>query len=189
MRILLFLLTFLSIFSFRLQAQSPKEVQYIRQIYKNISDEIQNCLDAKEDCFWFCNRWTVNTCNRGNWSINGKYEERWNFWYDATPDAWEKNVPEESHLQKIIIDTETSSIVHEEYVFWEGLLVFYFYKWEENGVKAEYRFYFKKNRLVEYAVEQSEDNMTEAVKTKADTPLILENAKKFQKQFIAMMKL
>lgn len=189
MRIFLGLLLFFYLCYTPLYAQQKKEVQYIRQIYKDISEKIENCLTNKETCDLYCNRWTVNVCNRGNWSIDGQHEEKWNFWYDTTPDSWEKNIPEENHLQKIIIDTKATATTHEEYVFSEGDLIFYFYAINEDSLSGAYRFYFKKNRLIEFSSEHGDDNMEEPYKTKSDTQLILENAKKFQKHFVQMAKL
>jgi hypothetical protein len=122
-----------------------EDVDYIRNLYKRVSEQIRLCNES-ETCYLYQNNLNFNTLG-GEWRAVGNYSKKIIFWYTDDPTHCDECGQEGMDVLKKIEIEEISGLYpyHYELLFDKGNLVFYFLRGE-----SEYRYYFRNSTLIRY---------------------------------------
>src|SRR5262245_45572665 len=131
-KLLFFLLLFISTTAF---TQTETE---IRKYYQEINAKITASAEQGYEGSLYQNRWVTNS-NGKAWPAFGLYTDTVDFWYNDTPDHLPAT---ERDPKKTLVKIETDGISshmyrHEEYLFKNGILIFYFCDMKEEGMGIE----------------------------------------------------
>jgi len=123
-------------------AQTEKQIDVIKQIYKQTNEKVAECEENGEYSSTFLSELVVNK-NNGSYPAVGIFKSVFKFYY--TYGDREKN-PYPNRLLKVVIETKRSANYEKyEYVFNEKeQLIFYFEKKED----AEFRIYFSNEKPI-----------------------------------------
>jgi hypothetical protein len=191
MRLILLLATLF--FSLSIFAQTEAD---IRKHSTDVNKKITESIDQGFEGPLYNNQWIANKNGR-SWPAVGYYADTVNFWYDDPPDhlpAAERNP--KNVLLKVHADRKASHLgTHEEYLFKDGKLLFYYSHEGEEGSEWETRVWFNnKGVAFKTAVKangkelSAKDLLTEEFKgLKPSLIAIQANAKKYQDLFIKSM--
>lgn len=188
------LLLLTSFLYFSATAQTEAE---IRKHYQEVNKQIE---DSKQQGFegpLYCNEWVTNK-NGKSWPAVGIYNQTVSFWYDDDPGhlpASERNP--KNVLVKVMLSSRRSSDAqtNEEYLYQDGIPLFYFSFWSEEGNTWETRAWFNnkglmfKSQVKKNGTVLTEKELNEAGNKdlKPAAKNILSAARKFQEQFIQSM--
>jgi hypothetical protein len=130
-------------------------VEKIRAYYNKINGKISSA--QKDKIGMYCNEVVVNKLG-GSWPGVGNYQKRISIWYSDDPVSAGTDRPAD-YLEKVNISGESAGEKFtEEYLFWNGELLFYcfFDSYKENdiGQRDEHRLYFSKGKLLKYDLKQ-----------------------------------
>lgn len=184
-----------------LQAQ-PAGVDSVRAYYAWVNDRIARCGDTSEPdaCPYYCNELRLNSGGR-QWRAVGTFQTLVKFWYTDDP-GFCPDDPECKHaadvLHKITLTANSTYKAYAEYLFRDGNLVFYYYKYSYPGLGSdmdqEHRFYFNAGKLLKYqqtlsatlqkAASVKGNSTTDIVYKQSDWKHILQNAKSYQSLFL-----
>ncbi len=160
------------------------KLKNIRTLYAETNEKIVKSKLPNEEGWGnlYSNELVINS-NNGSWRAVGNYSNKIVFWYTDQPGFQEEqNKSELSVLIKTEINT-TASVgqYHEEYLYDDGKLVFY-YKTSSYGdePKQEWRYYFVEGKLFRYQENQ------ELIKdfSKSGATDVLKKSESLQKLFI-----
>jgi hypothetical protein len=167
------------LFAASIQAQG---VPQIRAVYQEVQAAIALCNETPgEPCGWFVNTLLFNKQSQP-WPVVGILESEQDFWYndDAEGDKY--------HLRKVNIKTSRSNRTENEEYLWgeNGELLFYFFQLStpDEPSAQEFRFYFAKGKLVDYAEKVSEAEKDYQQWKKDDAGLVQKAAEKLNELFL-----
>ena len=160
-------------------------VEKIRAHYIKTNTAITNAIKNKTGLF--CNEIAVNKTG-APWADVGTYQKTTSFWYSTEMQVADAEEPNDL-LEKIMIKTANASEKYaEEYLFYKGELVFYyyitFYKTDAGPQQDEHRIYFNKGKLLKHDVTKGSMDMQPETK-KAIEDDALSGAKKLQQLFLS----
>lgn len=117
-------------------AQTEKQIDAIKQIYKETNEKIAECEENGEYSSTFLSELIVNK-NNGQYPAVGIFNSKFKFYY--TYGDREKN-PYPSRLLKIVMETRRSANIEKyEFLFNEtGQLIFYFEAKNEEEIRVYY---------------------------------------------------
>ncbi len=170
------------------QAYAQEDVQHIRDVYKQVNKRIKECNELEEEydyCGFYKSEVVINANNQP-WRAVGEYQKREAYWHTDDPGMAESmEVDPATMLSKVVAKTESTYQLYEEYLFEEGQLIFYYYKFEyPDKPVEEIRLYFKDNELVSSII-QSEDQEDDDFLERY-TKMVQKNAGKKIQTFINM---
>jgi hypothetical protein len=175
---------FLVFFLLFASTATAQDVKGIRAVYQEVQAAVSICNENPgEPCGYFVNTLTLNRQDQP-WPVVGIFASVQDFWY-------QRNEAEEepSHqLRKVNITTSRSNRTENEEYLWdaEGELIFYFFKLgtPDDAAAQEFRFYFVKGKLVDYAEKVSEAEKDYQQWKKADAADVQEAGKKLHELFL-----
>jgi len=185
--------SFLVIYPGLLLAQTESD---IRLHYTDVNKRITESIEQGFEGPLYNNQWVVNKNDR-SWPAVGIYKEITDCWYDDPPDhlpASERNP--KNVLLKVNISRKSSALLtHEEYLYREGKLLFYYAHEGEEGNEWETRVYFNNKGLAfKTSVKANgkelaaRDLLTAAYRDFKPNPVfIMTEAKKLQDLFVKSM--
>lgn len=182
---LLFLITSIGITLPMNQSGFTDHIQNIKELYQTSKQTIDDCMNSDDpayECTWYSNTHIVNSMSKP-WRAVGNYQKETTFWYDDEPSMAEaQDLSKESVLKFISIDAISTYNQHEEYLFEDGKLVFYYYhfSYDEESTE-EYRFYFNDGKLIKFAQKGSSETPTY---TKYDAEQVQEQAQTLTRSFL-----
>jgi hypothetical protein len=165
----------------------------IRKYYQEVNAKIAESVASGYDGPLYQNRWVTNS-NSKSWPAVGRFSDTVDCWYDDPPDhlpATERDP--KKVLVKVVVNGISSDLYrHEEYLFRNGVLLFYFSDDKEEGMGIETRVWFnskgaaiKKNvRANELEIKPSEPEYKDIA---PNVTRILQRAKKYQDAFVKTM--
>lgn len=165
---------FLSILT-NLTNLTAQDIQHIRKQYSQYTAQISDCQDTGDECSLYCNTQTTNSLNQV-WRGVGEYKSETKFWYDDNPSHCDECGIDGINVLKMVTSETYSSLVsvHEEWLFSEGKLIFYYLKTIDEDTD-EYRHYYEGDTLILYkengismAVREVSEKYLEGVKLKVD---------------------
>ncbi|MBK7561632.1 MAG: hypothetical protein IPI68_08955 [Chitinophagaceae bacterium] len=178
--------------SFFASAQTETE---IRNHYNEINKKITESNELGFEGPLYHNQWVTNKNGR-SWPAVGIYSETTDFWYDDDPNhipASERNP--KIVLQKVNINRKASALTtHEEYLYKNGRLIFYYSHEGEEGNEWETRVYFNTKGMFKSSVKANGKELTAnelATKDykdfKPDPVLLMATGKRYQDLFLKSM--
>lgn len=168
----------------------------IRSHYTDVNKRIMESDSLGFEGPLYKNQWISNQNGR-SWPAVGLYKETADFWYDDPPGhlpASERNP--KNVLLKINIVRQSSHLqTHEEYLFQNGRLLFYFSNEGEEGNEWQTRVYyntsgvaFKTSVKANGKELSNKDFLTEEYRDFKPNPVqIMSQAKKWQELFVKSM--
>ena len=156
-------------------------VEKIRAHYNKVNAAIAASIRQKTSMF--CNEIAVNKTG-AVWANVGAYQKTTAFWYSFADQEDEEPV---ELLEKVTTKTVSASDKYsEEFLFYKGELVFYYYitnyKTDKGPQQDEHRIYFNKGKLLKH--DAAKGNMDIQPETaKAIEEEAVKNAKKLQQLF------
>ena len=144
----IFLITFCLIM---VDLKAQESISLIRAHYKQVTEQISNCSNGDEEsCSLYSNTLTLNSGDLP-WRGVGDFSKEVTFWYDDRPRNCDDCGVKGINVLKMITSRQRSaaSIYYEEWLFDDGVLVFYYLK--TSGEEAdEYRYYYNEEVLIKY---------------------------------------
>jgi hypothetical protein len=185
MKLALLLICFSTVAS----AQTEPE---IRKYYQETNARIEESMEQGFEGPLYHNRWIVNGTGK-SWPAVGRYADTADFWYDQPPDhlpATERD-PKKVLLKVVVNRVSSHYHRHEEYLFKNGLLIFYFANEAEEGHGWETRAWFNAKGVIRTNVRVNELEITakdlEYKDVAPDLTEIRKNAKDYQDLFVKSM--
>lgn len=188
MKIISFLLLLISISS-GLFAQTPPEIQKIRDHYNSVQEQIHHAELNPGESNFYLNELKENVHN-GSWRAIGYYNRTLKFWYDDIPgyicaeEIEEFGGDDACHLQFIVEEVHNGvGGWHAEYLFDNGVLMFAFLT-DEMG---ERRYYWKDGKMIRAQIE--DDIYPTAPKDfQEDAEWTWKAGQKFRQQYISLFQ-
>ena len=171
------------------QAQTETE---IRKFYQETGARIAESIEKGYEGPLYQNRLVTNKTGK-SWPGLGRYADTVDFWYDDPPDHLPAT---ERDPKKVLLKIEVNRVAshyhrHEEYLFKDGLLIFYFSNEAEEGHGWETRVWFNAKGVIRTNVRVNELEITakdpEYSDVAPDLPGIRKNAKDYQDLFARSM--
>ena len=188
--IFVFILTTISISVF---AQTETTIRnHYTEVNKQIAESIEHGFEGP----LYNNQWVTNKNGR-SWPAVGLYTETTDFWYDDDPNhlsAAERNP--KNVLLKVNITRKASHLMtNEEYLYKNGILLFYYCKEGEEGNEWETRMYyntkgilFKSSVTANGKVLTTKDFLTQDYKDfKPNAAATMAKGRKYQDLFVKSM--
>lgn len=156
-------------------------IEKIRAQYTKTNAAIAEAVKQKNTLF--CNEVSVNKTG-AVWANVGAYQKTTTFWYSFEDQEDEEPV---ERLEKVTAKTVSASDKSaEEYLFYKGELVFYYYttwyKTEKGPRQDEHRIYFNQGKLLKHDTVKGNMEIQPETK-KAIEDDALKNAKKIEQLF------
>ena len=165
----------------------------IRKYYQEINAKIAESVASGYEGPLYQNRWVTNS-NGKSWPAVGLFTDTVDCWYDDPPDHLPASQRDPKQvLIKVVVNGISSDLYrHEEFLFKNGVLLFYFSDDKEEGMGIETRVWFnnkgvaiKKNvRANELEIKPNEPEYKDIA---PNVTRILQRAKKFQEAFVKSM--
>lgn len=127
----------------------------IRNHYLDVNKRIQESIEHGFEGSLYCNEWVTNK-NSKSWPAVGIYKETTSFWYDDDPN----HLPAQERdpkmvLLKVVISRKSAALsTHEEFLYKNGRLVFYYSMEGEEGKQWETRIYFNTKGMFKTTVKK-----------------------------------
>ena len=187
----LFLLTYLP---FMVSAQTESE---IRKHYQEVNKQISQSFELGYEGPLYQNQLVVNKTGK-SWPAVGLYADTTNFWYDDDPNHLSiSDRNPKIVLIKVIVSSRRAADVwtREEYLYKNGILLFYYSFWGEEDKANEIRTYFNNNGLMFKSLVQVNGRVLSAKEmatgeytdSKPDPKKIVKEGKRYQDLFVRSM--
>ena len=187
----LFLLTYLP---FMVSAQTESE---IRKHYQEVNKQITQSFELGYEGPLYQNQLVVNKTGK-SWPAVGFYADTTNFWYDDDPNHLSiSDRNPKIVLIKVIVSSRRAADVwtREEYLYKNGILLFYYSFWGEEDKANEIRTYFNNNGLMFKSLVQVNGRVLSAKEmatgeytdSKPDPKKIVKEGKRYQDLFVRSM--
>ena len=159
------------------------DLQTIRSWYKQVNDGIKLCIEKSPECSWYQNELIINKDMLG-WRAVGNYKKTVNFWYDDDPAKCDECGEEGlGVLKKVEVKVDSEYKTWMEFLFKEGKLIFFYYKYERGEEQQQLRFYFREGILIEHKESVQPEGEFPAY-SKKDNQKVLKMAMKYQQLFL-----
>ena len=159
-----------------------QDIQQIRKLYNMYAAQISACESGAEECELYCNTQKTNALNQV-WRGVGAYSSTLKFWYDDSPSNCDECGEDGIYvLKKVVKETVSGQyIIHEEWLFSNGELTFYYLKNNEEQM-IEDRLYLANGKPFLY----SENGVETDLNALSNEYLagLLSKAKNLQKLFL-----
>lgn len=176
MKPLLFLILFLPALATNAQTETQ-----IRAHYQDINKKITESKEQGYEGSLYCNELVVNK-NGKSWPAVGNYSETIEFWYSNNPNHPSVTQNKLQVLQKINVVRKAAALTtHEEYLYKDGKLVFFYSAEGEDGNLWETRLYFNTKGMFKSSVKANGKELTEK-------DFLTEEYKDFKPKSIAVLK-
>ena len=162
-------------FGLTVSAQTEKQIEAIKQIYKATNEKIAESEANGEFADTFLSEMVVNK-NNGSYPAVGTFKTVYKFYY--TYGVREKN-PYPNRLMKVAVETNRAANTEKyEYFFNEKeQLIFYFESKNEGETFYEKRIYFQNEAVIKFLIEDKTQNLTKAETLQAAKNVLAEKRK------------
>ena len=184
-----FLTLFLSGILLSATAQTETE---IRKHYQEVNQQILESKEMGYEGPFYGTRVITNTTGK-SWPAVGRFADTTDFWYDDPPDHLPVSERDPGKvLLKVNIHRVSSHLhIYEEYLFKNGVLLFYYSLQAEEGHGWETRVWFHSKGVLKTSTRVNELEITPADPEYADLVpdinFIRKNARELQESFVKMM--
>lgn len=136
-----------------------EDIKHIRKQYYDIVNQISESRKAGYEGTLYCNTMELNKFGKA-WRAVGHFNEKVEIWYEDDPRHAEEEKPENT-LKMIVVTGESSAFgYYKEFLFEDGILIFAFNKFRNEGNPQEFRYYFKDGKIIK-RVSDEEGSMAE----------------------------
>lgn len=131
------------------------DIDHIRKVYYSTVEEVKNSRSEGFEGSLYCNTMETNKYGK-SWRAVGNYNEKVEFWYSDDPSHQEEDKPAKV-LSMVIVNGESAVYgYYKEFLFENGVLIFAFEKFRNEGEADELRYYYKNEELIERVVNKDE---------------------------------